>query len=93
MKLLLEYLKPYRLYIAWTLTIKTAATLVELIIPYILSHILDNVVPVRSVSRIALWGCAMLLCAALACVGNIIANRMAAKIARRSTERVRHALF
>ncbi|MBQ9783865.1 MAG: ABC transporter ATP-binding protein [Clostridia bacterium] len=93
MKLLLEYLKPYRLYITWTLTIKTAATLVELIIPYILSHILDNVVPMRSVRQIVLWGVAMLVCAGLACVGNIVANRMAARTARRSTEKIRHALF
>ena len=93
MKLLLEYLKPYRLYIAGTLTIKTAATLVELIIPYILSHILDNVVPMQSVRRIVLWGMAMLVCAGLACVGNVIANRMAARVARRSTEKIRHTLF
>lgn len=93
MKLLLDYLKPYRWYIALTLTIKTAATLVELIIPYILSYILDDVVPTESVRSIVFWGVAMLVCAGLACIGNVTANRMAAKIARRSTEKIRHTLF
>ena len=93
MKLLLEYLKPRRLYIAGTLTIKTLATLVELVIPYILSYILDDVVPRGQVRNVVFWGGVMLLCAALACVGNIIANRMAARVARDATERVRHDLF
>ena len=93
MKLLLEYLKPRRLYIAGTLTIKTLATLVELVIPYILSYILDDVVPMGQVRNVVFWGVVMLLCAALACVGNIIANRMAARVARDATERVRHDLF
>ena len=93
MKLLLEYLKPMRLYIALALTVKTSATLVELIIPYILSHILDVVVPTERIRSILLWGGAMLLCALLACVGNIIANRMAARIAKNSTERIRRTLF
>ncbi len=93
MKLLLEYLKPYRWFIGLTLLIKTAATLVELIIPYILSHILDNVVPMRQVRQIVYWGLAMIVCAALAWIGNVIANRMAARIARLSTEKMRHVLF
>ncbi len=93
MKLLLEYLKPYKWYIALSLVIKTAATLVELFIPYILSHILDNVVPEREVKKIVLWGATMIICAILACVGNIVANRMAARTARHSTEKIRHKLF
>lgn len=93
MKLLLKYLKPYRAYIALALTIKTAATLIELAIPYIMSHILDNVVPSKNVSLILIWGGTMIICAMLACIGNIVANRMAAKTARNSTEGIRHDLF
>ena len=93
MRLIFRYLKPYSAYITLALSIKTAATLIELAIPYILSHILDNVVPLGSVKKIIFWGSAMLICAALACVGNIQANRMAAKTARRSTEKIRHTLF
>ncbi len=93
MKLLVEYLKPYKWFIALSLIIKTAGTLIELVIPYVLSHILDNVVPTRRLSSIFLWGGVMVACALLACLGNIVANRMAAKTARRSTERIRHELF
>lgn len=93
MKLLLQYLKPYRAFISFALTIKVGATLIELAIPYILSYILDYVVPKKNVWYIVLWGIAMILCAILACVGNIIANRMAAKCAKNSTEKIRHNLF
>ncbi|MBQ8331413.1 MAG: ABC transporter ATP-binding protein [Clostridia bacterium] len=93
MKLLLEYLKPHRRFIALALTVKTVATVVELFIPYILSYILDDVVPMRRVDRILLWGGMMILCAAIGCVGNITANRMASKVAKQSTERIRHTLF
>ena len=93
MKLLLKYLKPYRFYIALALSIKTVATLIELVIPYILSHILDSVVHTGKIENIIFWGVVMITCAALACVGNIVANRMASKTARRTTEKIRHTLF
>ncbi len=93
MKLLLEYLKPYRRYIAFALLIKITGTLAELIIPYILSYILDDVVPLGEVRNVVLWGIAMILCAAVAYGFNVIANRMAAKVARNSTEKIRHTLF
>lgn len=93
MKLFIKYMKPYRWFIALTLTVKTAATVIELAIPYIMSHILDNVVPTHKVQSIAIWGVVMIVCAILACVGNIVANRMASKSARQTTERIRHDLF
>ena len=93
MKLFVDYLKPYKTFIAFAFTIKITATLIELIIPYIMSHILDTVVYSEKISNIVYWGAAMLLCALLACITNIIANRMAAKAARDATERIRHDLF
>ncbi len=93
MKLLIKYLKPYKWFIALALVVKTAAALIELVIPYIMSHILDNVVPDKDLPRILIWGAAMISCALLACAGNITANRMAAKTAKKSTENIRHDLF
>ena len=93
MKLFADYLKPYKTFIALALTVKTLATLIELVIPYIMSYILDTVVYTEKISNIVYWGAVMLLCAALACVGNITANRMASKAAKKATERVRHDLF
>ena len=93
MKLLLGYLKPYRKYIALALIVKMAGTLVELALPYILSYILDDVVPLGQVRLVVLWGIAMIVCALAALIGNVVANRMAARVARNSTEKLRHALF
>lgn len=93
MKLLIKYLKPMGGFLLATLSIKMLGTLIELIIPYILSHIIDVVVPTASVPSIVFWGLMMILCAALALVGNVVANRMAARTARNMTERVRHDLF
>ena len=93
MKLLVRYLGPVKRFLALGLSIKMMATLIELVIPYILSHIIDVVVPTASVPAILFWGGMMIVCAALALLGNITANRMAAKTARDMTERVRHDLF
>lgn len=93
MKLLLGYLKPYRKYIALALIVKMAGTLVELALPYILSYILDDVVPLGQVRLVVFWGIAMIVCALAALIGNVVANRMAARVARNSTEKLRHALF
>ena len=90
MKLLFKYLGAMRWYIALTLTVKIAASLIELAIPYVLGHILDNVVLEKSVARIVFWGVVMVVCSLLACLGNIGANRMAAKVARNTTKKIRH---
>ena len=60
------------------LTIKIAGTVVELFLPYILTHILDNVIGTLQIEKVVFWGIIMIICAGLACAGNIIANRMAA---------------
>lgn len=93
MKTILRYLKPFRKRMTLGLSIKIAATLFELMLPYILSHILKNVVTLEKVSVILFWGGVMILCAGLACLFNIIANRMAARVARNFTEQVRKDLF
>ena len=93
MKTLFKTLKPYRGFIALALTIKVFGTLIELVIPYILSYILDDVVPTYSVKSIAFWGVMMVICAALALVGNIVANRMAARVSRNVSKEIRGRLF
>ncbi|MBQ8420399.1 MAG: ABC transporter ATP-binding protein [Clostridia bacterium] len=87
------YLKPFFKRMSLGLFIKILGTLVELALPYILSHILKNVVVTQQISQILLWGGAMIACAGMACLCNIIANRMAARVARNFSENVRHDLF
>ena len=75
------------------LTIKIAGTVVELFLPYILTHILDNVIGTLRIEKVVFWGFAMIICAALACAGNIIANRMAAKTSKDFSKKMRKDLF
>lgn len=93
MKTILKYLKPFYGRMSLGLLIKASGTLVELALPYILSHILKNVVGRQDVRLIVFWGGVMIACAALACVCNICANRMAANVARNFSERIRRDLF
>lgn len=93
MKFILKYLKPFYKRMSAGFCIKVIGTLVELLLPYILSHILKDVVVTQSIKSIVYWGCLMILCAATACLFNITANRMAAKVARDFSEGVRKDLF
>ena len=93
MNFLFKTVKPFRASIAVALVIKSAGTFVELAIPYILSYILDYVVESNSVSRIVFWGAVMVFCAICAVTFNVIANRMAARVARNTTKEIRHRLF
>ena len=42
MRTVLAYLKPHRRYMCLSLTIKVLGTMVELALPYILSHIIQD---------------------------------------------------
>ena len=92
MKTVLRYLKGYLKRMGLGFGIKTVATLSELMLPYILSFILKDVIT-RSTGDIVFWGCLMIACSAAACVLNIIANRMAAKVSRDFIEHLRKDLF
>ena len=84
-------------------TVKVFASLIELALPYILKHIIDNVIrPVADVpnpdvkakvTEICIWAVIMIVCAGLGVLGSVWANRMAAKFARNVAEDVRSDLF
>lgn len=93
MRKILSYLKPYTLRMLAGLTIKFTGTIMDLLLPWILSHTIDDIVPLRDVTLIFIWGGAMLLCAAAAYITNVIANRMASRVARDVTQNIRHDLF
>lgn len=92
MKTVFSYLKPYLGRMGIGFTIKVAGTLSELMLPYILSYILKDVIT-RSTVDIILWGGLMIVCSAFACAFNIIANRMASKVSRNFAEHLRKDLF
>lgn len=93
MKTILQYVKPKLPVMSIQLAVKFFGTIIELLLPWMLSRILDDAVPAHDVPAIWLWGALMILCAATAWATNIIANRMATRISRDITRRVRHDLF
>ena len=93
MKQIFSYLIPYKARMAAGFVIKVAATIVELLIPWALSVMVDTVIPTGSIGYVFVWGGVMILFAFLALIGNIVANRMASLVARNTTERIRLQLF
>lgn len=93
MQLILRYLRPLRRAMAIGMTVKILATLCELALPYILSYILDHAVQTGEIRRVLLWGGLMVLAALGAFLGNVIANRNAARVARDAAREIRHDLF
>ncbi len=93
MKWVFTYLRTLRARIAVGITIKIIGTLAELMIPFLLSYILENVIQKNDMKLILFYGILMALCAVIACLGNIIANRMAAKTTMIFSTHMRKDLF
>ncbi len=88
-----KYIRPYTGYIALTVFTKLLAAGMELLIPYLMEIILDKKVPAGSLRDIYLYGGAMILCALMCLLLNILANRMSAVSSGKITRAVRHDLF
>ncbi len=93
MNWIFTYLKPLRARITAGITVKVVGTVAELFIPFLLSYILENVIQTNNTGRILLFGTLMALCALIASLGNIIANRMAAKTTMLFSTQMRKILF
>ncbi|MBQ9952795.1 MAG: ABC transporter ATP-binding protein [Clostridia bacterium] len=93
MKWVLSYLKPLLRRIVAGTTIKMIGTVVELFIPFLLSYILEHVIQTNEISKILFFGILMMFCAVVASLGNIIANRMAAKTTIIFSTQMRRDLF
>lgn len=97
MKLIMKYLKPYYGRMLFGLLIKICGTVAELFMPWILAHILDNVIPETKVSgsmgSMIFWSLMMLLMAVLARNFNVFANRKAAEVSKNTIFILRNDLF
>lgn len=93
MKKVFHYLKPYSIRMMFGLMIKILGTFMDLGLPWVLAYIIDSVIPHHKVSLILWWGVVMIALSVGARTFNIIANRMAARVARNTTENLRHDLF
>lgn len=88
-----RYLKPRVSRIILQVIIKLSGTIVELLIPSILSTILDDYAPIGNLHGVYLYGAFMIGCAVLAWIGNITANKMATGISRDFIVDVRRDLY
>ncbi len=93
MKWVFKFLKPLSHRITVGTIIKIIGTMAELMIPFLLSYILEHVIETNNVGKIVFFGVLMAVCAVIASLGNIIANRMAAKTTMIFATRMRKELF
>lgn len=97
MKLIMKYLKPYYGRMLFGLTVKIGGTIAELFMPWILAHILDDIIPETKLSgnmdSMIFWSLMMLLMAILARNFNVYANRKAAEVSKNTIYILRNDLF
>jgi len=93
LKTIISYVRPFFKKMMLGFAVKFGGTIMDLFLPMLLSFIIDDIVPTGNRTHIYLTGLLMLLCSVLAILGNIIANRMAARVARDTTEKIRNDLF
>ena len=86
-------MKPYARRILGGTSVKFVGTILDLFIPWILAYIIDTITLQNDKNQVLFWGSAMVLCSMLAWAANILANRVAAGVARDATRTLRHDLF
>lgn len=91
--MLKDYIRPLRKRIIVNAVVKMTGTLLEIMLPAILAHIVNELVPAGNKRVILLWGLMMILMSFAAWVGNFTANRMAARSAATVVYRIRKDLF
>ena len=93
MKLIFRYLRVYWSSIALVMLLKLIAAFTELILPYILEHMIDYVVPQKDAKAIWLWGGMMVISAIATWQLNMRSNRKAVDNAHLVSYDVRRDLF
>ena len=93
MRLFFQYMKPYRKSISIVVLLKLLATMTELLLPYILEHIIDVTVPTGVLHEIFLWGFLMIATAFVTRALNIAGNKRAVENAHNVSYHIRQDLF
>ena len=93
MRLIFRYLKRYGSAVALVIFIKLIGTMSELLLPYILEHIIDDVVPLHDLRLVLLWGMTMFAVAIFCRAFNVLANTKAIHNAHQISYEVRQSLF
>ncbi|WP_041139307.1 ABC transporter ATP-binding protein [Beduini massiliensis] len=93
MRTMTNYIRPYLLRMGYGFVIKFFGTIMDLLLPWILAYVIDDVIPLKNIQMIFVWGAIMIVCSILALWANIFANRKASGVARDFTRDVRHDLY
>lgn len=88
-----RYASPFKDRIAINAFIKIIGTISEVVLPVILAHIIDDVVPTGNRNSVIIWGSIMIGLSVLAWILNVVANRMASKTSAEVIKNIRHDLF
>ena len=93
MRLLFRVMGRYRRAVAICIVVKLFGTISELMLPYILEHIIDDVAPLGDLPLAILWGLLMFAAAILTRQLNVVANRRAISNAHKVSYDIRQELF
>ena len=93
MNTLKPYLKENRRLIITAISIKFISAMMNLVIPFLLSYIIDEAIPSGNKTYIFALGFIMVICSMLCLIGDICGNRTASKGSRNITRSLRHDLF
>lgn len=93
MKTVLGYLRPHARRVVLGVSVKFSAAILELALPLLLAHIIDDCVPAGDLGAIRRAGLGMMVLAFGAAFCNITANRMAAWVSMEMTRDLRRDLY
>ncbi len=93
MKFIFSYLKKYMWTVGLVMLVKVMGTLGELMLPYILEHLIDEVAPQKQIWPVIGWGVGMIVLAVFVRQLHVKANRLAVKVAKCSIYEIRKDLF
>ena len=93
MKMIFKYLSPYKWIAFGGLIIKITSTIMDLIIPYILSYIIDVVILKKSIPSVFTFGGLMIIASFIGFFSNVYANKIASHTSMLATKVLRKDVF
>lgn len=93
MKYIIKHLMENKWIMYGGIALKTIGAFLDLAIPSVLKIIIDDIAPTGNLTNLIIWGVIMIVLSVSVFSLNIIGNRLASHVARKSTEGIRHELF
>ena len=93
MKYIIKHLMENKWIMYGGIALKILGAFLDLAIPSVLEIIIDDIAPTGNLTNLIIWGVIMIVLSVSVFSLNIIGNRLASHVARKSTEGIRHELF